>query len=211
MELLKYLNEYFLTKQELLDISKVTEQQLYNYQKIGSMPKCSYRLKLNLESDSFFGLYSEQQEIEYYAKGYSSWLALVQSVNSMEAIYSIFSERYKNAIETLKEQGHHSNDPKVNMELGNHIREEWGHFINGVYGLCTRTGLPEDIAAKELAILEINELVMLKELTSEQVGKLTLAVNLLDKSSSLFAPHERLSSSRFRLVNETRRKYKLKG
>ncbi|MFC3646483.1 DUF6058 family natural product biosynthesis protein [Planctobacterium marinum] len=38
-----------------------------------------------------------------------------------------------------------------------------------------------------------------------------MAVNLLDKSSSLFAPHERLSSSRFRLVNETRCKYKLKG
>ncbi len=89
----------------------------------------------------------------------------------------------------------------MTTELNQHIKEEWSHFINGVYGLYTKSGLPEDIAAKELS--ELNEL------TSDEMTKLTLAVNLLDKASSLFAPHERLRSSRHRLVNETRRKYRL--
>ena len=211
MELIKYLNDHFFTKQELLDISKVTEQDLSKYQENGVMPKCSYKLSLNLTSDSFFGTHTNEQEIEYYAKGYSSWLAIIQSLNSTESVYSIFSERYKSAIKNLKEKGHSSNNPKITSMLSDHIKEEWHHFLNGIYGLCTKSGLPEDIAAKEFSILEINEFSELNELTIEQMNKLTLAVNLLDSASSLFAPHERLKSSRHRLVNEVRRKYKLQS
>ncbi|WP_394495894.1 DUF6058 family natural product biosynthesis protein [Shewanella sp. ENK2] len=211
MELIKYLNKYFFTQQELLDITKITEQDLLKYQEDGLMPKCSYKLSLNIKSDSFFGLHDDEQEIEYYAKGYSSWLAIIQSLNSTEAIYSVFANRYKVAIERLKEQGYYSTNSKVTSELNEHIKEEWSHFLNGIYGLCTKSGLPEDIAAKELSILVINELSEHNELTPEQLNKLTLAVDLLDSASSLFAPHERLKSSRHRLVNEVRRKYQLKS
>jgi hypothetical protein len=98
----------------------------------------------------------------------------------------------------------------MNSEFNNHLKQEWSYFIDGTYGLCTRSGLPEDIAAKEFSILEISELLELSELDQEQLSKLTLAVNLLDSSSSMYAPHERLQSSRHRLVNEVRRKYKLR-
>lgn len=46
------------------------------------------------------------------------------------------------------------------------------------------------------------------ELNKDQLVKLTNAVNLLDKVSPLFAPHERLKSYRQRLISETRLKYK---
>lgn len=211
MELIQYLNKYFFTQQELLDITKITEQDLLKYQEDGLMPKCSYKLSLNIKSDSFFGLHDDEQKIEYYAKGYSSWLALVQSLNSKEAVYSVFANRYKIAIERLEESGYYSTNPKVTSELNEHIKEEWSHFLNGIYGLCTKSGLPEDIAAKELSILVINELSEHNELSHEQLNKLTLAVDLLDSASSLFAPHERLKSSRHRLINEVRRKYQLKS
>ncbi len=48
-------------------------------------------------------------------------------------------------------------------------------------------------------------------LNEEQLNRLTNAVNLLDASSALFAPHERLTSSRHRLVNEVRRKFRLQS
>lgn len=211
MELIQYLNQYFFTQQELLDITKITEQDLLKYQEDGLMPKCSYKLSLNIKSDSFFGLHDDEQEIEYYAKGYSSWLAVVQSLNSKEAVYAVFANRYKIAIERLEESGYYSTNPKVTSELNEHINEEWSHFLNGIYGLCTKSGLPEDIAAKELSILVINELSEHNDLSHEQLNKLTLAVDLLDSASSLFAPHERLKSSRHRLVNEVRRKYQLKS
>ena len=60
-ELIKYLNKHFWTKQELLNISKVREQDLLKYQQNGVMPKCSYRLSLNIKSDSFFGLHKDEQ------------------------------------------------------------------------------------------------------------------------------------------------------
>jgi len=211
VELIQYLNQYFFTQQELLDITKITEQDLLKYQEDGLMPKCSYKLSLNIKSDSFFGLHDDEQEIEYYAKGYSSWLAVVQSLNSKEAVYAVFANRYKIAIERLEESGYYSTNPKVTSELNEHINEEWSHFLNGIYGLCTKSGLPEDIAAKELSILVINELSEHNDLSHEQLNKLTLAVDLLDSASSLFAPHERLKSSRHRLVNEVRRKYQLKS
>ena len=209
MELINYLNKTFFTKQQLLDVSKVTEQQLLKYQQDGVMPKCSYRLNLTFKSDSFLGEYNDVQEVEYYAKGYSSWLAIVQSLDSKDVIYSVFSTRYKAAINQLNEQGHYSENPKITSGLDAHIQDEWQHFLNGTYGLCTKSGLPEDIAAKEFSIIVINELSQPNQLTSEQTNKLRLAVDLLDSASSWFAPHERLTSSRHRLVNEIRRKYQL--
>ena len=41
MELIKYLNDNFFTTQELLDASKVSEQELTRYQEKGVMPKSS--------------------------------------------------------------------------------------------------------------------------------------------------------------------------
>jgi hypothetical protein len=215
MELINYLSRYFLTKQELLAATKITEQELNHYQALEVMPKCSYKIQLNVESTSFFGLHSEQQEIEYYAKGYISWIAIIQSLNDTKSIYSLFVTRYKTAIEQLRMQGHYSQSDKINASLDLHIKDEWQHFLDGIYGLCTKSGLPEDIAAKEFSILEINELTANQELaesvalTEQQLKQLTRAVNLLDSASALFAPHERLKSSRYRLVDEVRRKYVL--
>lgn len=209
MELIKYLNSNFLTKQELLDISKVTEEEFLIYQQQKLMPTCSYKLDLNLTSDSFFGVHNEEQKIEYYSKGYSSWLAIIQSLDTADEIYSVFEKRYMKAIKHLQNKGHFSNDPKVTCDLRDHIQDEWQHFLSGIYGLCTKSGLPEDIAAKEFAIIEIKELIEKDELSHPEIEKLTLAVDLLDSVSSLFAPHERLKSSRHRLIDEVRRQFKL--
>jgi hypothetical protein len=211
MELINYLNEHFFTQAQLLDISKVSQQDLLSYQQQGLMPKCAYQLSLQLQCDSFFGLQHEEQIIEYYAKGYASWLGVIQSSDSADTVFAVFATRYKMALEHLKELGHRTCNPKVNSELDAHIKQEWGHFLAGIYGLCTQSGLPEDIAAKELAILEINELLGEGLLTQAQISRLRLAVNLLDSASSLFAPHERLKSSRQRLINEVRRQYQLES
>ncbi|MFP3353410.1 DUF6058 family natural product biosynthesis protein [Pseudoalteromonas sp. SIMBA_153] len=208
MELIKYLNEYFITKSELLTQSQVSEQALAHYQETGVMPKCSYKLKLALESDSFFGLHADIQEIEYYAKGYVAWLGIVQSLDDKEKVFSVFSKRYKEVLEKLKNQGITSTDVKLNADIQEHIEQEWAYFLDGIYGLCTKSGLPEHIAAKELAIIQINELSKLESPTESELVQLKCAVNLLDESSALFAPHERVNSSRYRLIDEMYRKYR---
>ncbi|MBU2897268.1 DUF6058 family natural product biosynthesis protein [Vibrio hepatarius] len=208
MELIKYLNEYLITKSELLTQAQVSEQALARYQEAGVMPKCSYKLKLTLECDSFFGLHEDTQEIEYYAKGYLAWLGIVQSLEEKEKIFSVFSKRYKEALGNLKNQGFTSMNVKLNAYIQEHIEQEWGYFLDGIYGLCTKSGLPEHIAAKELAIIQINELSELESPTKLELAQLKRAVDLLDESSALFAPHERVKSSRYRLIDEVNREYR---
>lgn len=211
MQLLDYLNTHFYTKQQLLALTQLSEAQFASFQSQGIMPKCSYKLTISVESDSFFGIHNEAQALEYYAKGYASWIGIIQSLNNEEAVYNVFKARYKNAIETLKEQGFRSQNAKVNEGLSQHIVQEWQHFQDGIYGLCTTSGLPEDIAAKEFAIAIINELSANEVLSDSAREQLVQAIHLLDKSSALFAPHERPNSSRHRLVDEIRRKYQLKN
>ncbi len=209
MELVDYLSRYFLTTQQLVEGSKVSTNELADYQDRGIMPRPSYQLKMTIDANSFFGKHTEQHAIEYYPKGYLSWLGLLQINHTPQSVYQIFCKRYQSTIAELKTQGHCTNDPKLGNQLDNHIKDEWQHFLDGTYGLCTRSGLPEDIAAKEFAISQINELTSLEILDDKQLKQLNSAVGLLDSASALFAPHEREKSSRQRLINDVRREYKL--
>ncbi|WP_299006813.1 DUF6058 family natural product biosynthesis protein [uncultured Shewanella sp.] len=214
MELIHYLNTHFLTEEVLLEKVNVNYSVLEQYQLMGVMPKASYQLKLAIQCDSFFGQRDETRTLRYYAKGYVSWFQLVQTLlnsegGDKEAVYSVFFKRYVQAIDKLKGLGHGLEQGKVAQDLHLHVEQEWVHFLEGTYGLCTLSGLPEDIAAKELAISQINGLSQLTSLTSEQRIQLTRAVNLLDDVSALFAPHERASSSRKRLVDDIREAYQL--
>jgi hypothetical protein len=210
MDLINYLNDNYYTKQQLLDLAKISEAELSSFQKNKVMPTCSYKLSLNYSSDSFFGEFKSHNEIEYYAKGYLSWIGMLKATTQLQNVFSIFSRRYTETICELKSLGFTSNDAKVNSKLDLHIEEEWGHFLNGIYGLCTKSGLPEDIAGKELAVLQISETIE-QDKENIDLTQLTKAVNLLDRSSSMFAPHERPKSSRYRLIDEIRRKFKLKS
>ncbi|QTL37565.1 DUF6058 family natural product biosynthesis protein [Pseudoalteromonas viridis] len=209
MELLHYLNTYFITKRDLLAQTQTTAQAFQALQENGLMPQCSYRIALNLQCESFFGEHKEDQTLEYYAKGYAAWLGNISTLSDKSDAYALFSQRYKNTLEQLTHAGHISLSTQLKDGLDTHIEQEWHHFINGTYGLCTQSGLPEDIAAKELAIVEINQLTEQGELAPQQLKQLKKAVNLLDAVSALFAPHERQRSSRHRLVDEVRRKYQL--
>lgn len=210
MDLINYLNENYYTKQQLLDLAKISEAELFSFQEKKVMPTCSYKLSLNYSSDSFFGEFKSHNEIEYYAKGYLSWIGLLKVTTELQDVFPIFARRYAESISELKSLGYTSSDAKVNSKLDLHIEEEWEHFLNGIYGLCTKSGLPEDIAGKELAVLQISE-TLEQDKENIDLTQLTKAVNLLDKSSSMFAPHERLKSSRHRLIDEVRREFKLKS
>ncbi|QSX38342.1 DUF6058 family natural product biosynthesis protein [Shewanella sedimentimangrovi] len=211
MELLDYLNNQFLTLQQLLETTQVSEAELRRFQDGLLMPKASYRLELNLNCDSFFGQHQQSESLEYYAKGYASWLGMLKANDDSPAVYQAFSSRYTAKLAQLKTEGFASDDPRVNEELPAHIDKEWQSFLTGTYGLCTRSGLPEDIATKELAVIRINELFSRDALTDTELAQLARAVDLLDRASSAFAPHERQRSSREQLINEVRRKYQLKA
>lgn len=209
MPLLQYLANHFFTLEQLLEYSQLSLSDFRDWQQQQLMPKASYTLDVAITCQSFFGEHQQTEQQEYYAKGYASWLGIIVSLPDKTSIYQIFKQRYQRTIAQLKQQGHVSDADKMNQGLAQHIKQEWQYFLDGTYGLCTLSGLPEDIAKKEFAIVQIKELIEFDSLTEQQLIQLKNAVDLLDQSSSAFAPHERANSSRFRLVDEVRRKYQL--
>lgn len=210
MELIHYLNDNFYTKAQLLSLSKVSSEQFKAFQVAGMMPRASYRLQLTLQCDSFFGHHDANEASEYYAKGYLSWLTILLSLPDAKAAQNVFRQRYCEQIERLAARGFLSESPKLNADFEATLDEEWQHFLAGTYGLCTKTGLPEDIASKKLAILMINEHIEHEQLDDQKRATLARTVSLLDRASSMFAPHERSRSSRQRLINDIRLQYQLK-
>ncbi|MEJ6473944.1 DUF6058 family natural product biosynthesis protein [Pseudoalteromonas piscicida] len=208
MELLSYLQTHFITKESLLRESQLSHLELAMLIEKRLMPKAAYKLTLKLECDSFFGEHSDESNLEFYPQGALVWLGAVSQLTDETQAFALFSKRYKDQLHRLKAQGLNPQDTKLNQDIDAHLENEWQHFLGGIYGLCTKTGLPEDIANKEAAIVVINEYLARDEhLSPDELINLHQVVDLLDKASALFAPHERERSSRKRLIDDVRARF----
>lgn len=195
MELIRYLEHHYLSEEQLLCASGLSAAELADLQARRLMPQPSYTLRLEVSCDSYFGMHAEQTAARYHARGNVDWAGTVRALAREDDGFRIFSERYLARLEALGGAAHRPD-----------LREEWRHFLGGTYGLCTRTGLPEDIAAKELAAAAIRSLTAhgLAALDEAQRERLLAAIDLLDLASSPFAPHERARSSRHSLIDTLR-------
>lgn len=194
MELIHYLNQHFLTRAQLLAGCAIDGDQLGQWQAHRMMPRASYRLRLDILCDSFFGAHHEQLAAEYYAKGYVAWAEVLRPLGGEPDAFAVFARRYRARLDQLAASGYACPE---RLAADGHLAAEWEAFLDGTYGLCTVSGLPEDIAAKELAIALVRE--------TDDRAQLRRCVDLLDAASSLFAPHEVARSSRHRYVDEMRR------
>ena len=195
MELIRYLENALYTEEQLLAAGGIDAAGLARLQACALMPQPSYTLRLDIACASFFGAHAEQANVRYYAKGYADWIGTVRALAQEADGFRIFSQRYLARLDNLGGTGHQPD-----------LDAEWRHFLDGTYGLCTRSGLPEDIAAKELAVATIKEITAteLAALADGERERLSAAIDLLDLASSPFAPHERTRSSRHRLIDQLR-------
>lgn len=210
MKLIDYLQQHFLTREQLLAHSCVTGARLDEWQARGMMPRPSYRLQLHLACDSFFGQHEEQHAIDWYARGYVAWVGLLDALDGPRQAYAVFGERYRRRLAQLVADDLLADAHALADEA--HIAAEWTHFLDGTYGLCTRAGLPEEIAAKEAAIVTLRALTAAgarQALDDGERVRLAAAVDLLDRVSAPFAPHELARSSRRRWVDGVRKVYGL--
>ncbi|HTD05331.1 DUF6058 family natural product biosynthesis protein [Undibacterium sp.] len=222
MSLLDYLNANFYTTSQLLAKSGIDAGTLHAWENAGCMPMPSYRLEMQLHCQSFFCGHDETQQLDFYARDYVEWLGFLHTLSPSASLvrqaYTAFHERYSAQALKLFLQGIQPARFKAQAggadlaALDAHIGEEWLSFLKGTYGLCTRSGLPEDIANKEMATLAIDEITdrQRKEaLTTAESVDLIKAMRLLDQASSMFAPHERAGSSRQRCIAAAAEKYNL--
>jgi len=183
MELLDYLDRHLLSEARLLAAAHLDLDALHDLQRRRVVPLPAYRLRVHVHCTSFFGPHDEEGTLHYYGRGTPAWIDAVRGLDDEDAARALFSKRLLARLHAL--------DPAAVMDAD----QEWTHFLDGTYGLCTASGLPEDIAAKEWAAGELTRL-----LESGTTAGMDAAVKLLEDASSLFAPHERARSSRYRLL-----------
>ena len=205
MELIAYLDTHFLTRARLLDAAGIDAGRLDALIAQERMPHPSYRLKWDVTCTSYFGAHEDGARVDYFARGYVAWIGTLPA--APDDAFDVFARRYRAALAALPLR---ALDPRPDAGSDAHLRAEWRDFLAGTYGLCTRSGLPEDIAAKELATRVIDALTAARPpLAAADLATLRAATDLLDAASSPFAPHERARSSRRRLVDDVRAAYGL--
>ncbi len=209
MQTLNYLCRHFYTREQLRSRCALPSGGLARLQACEVMPVCAYELELKYSGLSFMGEFQAHERVEFYPKGLVDWCAEVQDLQHADLANAVFNKRYRARLNSLRLQGHSSEDSRFNHGLPEHLQSEWSDFIDGAYGMSTRSGLPEDIAAMELALSIIKPLMSADRLNQTQRQRLESSVNLLDQVCAPFAPHEQANSVRGLWVDRVRRAHNL--
>jgi hypothetical protein len=207
MELISYLNSHFFTTEQLLERCGIGLPELEQLQQRRIMPRASYRIRLDIGCDSFFGAHVEQAAVDYYAKGCPAWFTQTAELSDEAQARELFLKRYRIRLAELAASGIAPSDPAFADDA--HLDREWHAFLDGIYGACTVSGLPEDIAAKEASIAVIREITERGDVGETSLARLRQAVDMLDSVAAPFAPHETARSSRRRYVDDVRAAYRL--
>ena len=215
-----YIVENFLTLEQLASSSGVSASDLQDMIAEGCLPGPAYEVTCHYKIQSIFGECDEMEQRAYYPK---SHIQKAQSVASSKQSYAeqrqmlqqAFFSDYKKTLKAQKaaEFGlarlFDAAGQIAGIEADKLLAEEWRHFLDGTYGLCTRSATAQDIATKETMVAKITYLSsqLDEELKPHLLDELKHAVEALDAVTAPFAPHEVKRSSRGRFIDEVRRKY----
>ncbi len=215
--LLTYLYANFFDENSFLSETKLSAEKLHALISNRTMPSASYTLSNFAGSSSFLGKMAEKKTYRFYLKGYGSWADTVRNldIENEDMARCYFKTQYKAAQKvfmagSLGKQIRYL-VPNILDEYGQErFSATWDNFLDGVYGVCTRTGLPENIFLKQMTASFIEQFVQIR--TPEAISKseretLRRAVNLLDQVESDFAPDEVQHSSRQRCIIDVREAY----
>lgn len=214
--LLNYLYTFYDERREFCEKANIDLAQLAKFEAANLVPKPSYIVQNKLAVKSFVADHTEQQEYCFYLKGQVAWVEQIGDlkITTENAARHCFETQYNMAIERFLTSGLGKKIVKIyprnEWKLSDYA-EIWRHFTDGTYGICTRTGLPNEIFLKHIYI-RFNEFVTAtnrpEEIDLELKALLLAVVDDLDVNvESDFAPHEVAQSSRQRCIIDVRNNY----
>lgn len=206
-----YLRANFLSEYDFLVENKYSYEEFARWQKSMIFPNASYVTDKACKVTSFFGEVEFSEIERWYPKGLYKWVDQIKSANEDPVLIKEgFFNRYKRKVRELELSGLYHPIYQNASDFSLLLEDEWQHFLNGTYGVCTKDCSPEQIAIKDFTIRiidNITEKQQRKSISNDERKILVVSVNLLDAVSSSFAPHERARSSRERCVELVREKY----
>lgn len=217
--LIDYLHKHFLTTTAFAAAAGWTPVQLSQAIAARVMPGPSYRLAGMARVTSFVADEDVPLDASFHLAAHLAWAAELDrlQLQTEPAARAHFMQRYDAAKRAFAESDRGQPLLRTNPEVmarfdPGHAAATWDHFLNGVYGVCTRDGAPETVFHKQVGVMIVETLSRTPpdRITPEALTRLAEAVDFLDEVASDFAPHERARSSRQRCITDIRTRF-LKG
>lgn len=215
-----YIQRHFLTLQQVSDLAGVAESRIREMQATGCLPGPAYRVSGTCRISSIFGDHQETIEHEYYPRSHVTKVQVIERSGERLEILAerrreAFFEAYKDVLKATHAREYGMADlfnekgDVAGSAANALLYQEWRHYLDGTYGLCTKSAATAEIALKEATIARIKALTGDGNADSKEVdaAQLLEAVERLDQVSAPFAPHERARSSRGKYIDAVRVKY----
>lgn len=207
--LLNYLYSNFLEEGEFAEINGVTPQYLKSLIEARVFPAPSYVYESAGRSVSFVCDFADDTTYRFHLRDHIAWFKTITDLGLFtedRARHHFFS-RYEEAKKAFftSNLGQYLIDVASNIPQtfnSDHANVTWEHFLNGVYGVCTRDGQPESVFLKQASVLFIEQMIVggPGSLSDSHLKLLKRTVAFLDNVESDFAPHEVPQVSRQRCI-----------
>lgn len=123
-------------------------------------------------------------------------------------LHNLKNHAHRNfAYENVFDENNNIDDKKIEKI----VEKEWNYFCKGICGICTLNNDVEAIINKEIAIKRLLYFIENKAglISTDQINELKKLNEVFNKSTSLFAPYQRESSSRGKYLDSLLREFSL--
>ena len=214
--LLNYLYTNFFEETQFSAAIGTTTEDLHALIDAKVFPAPSYVYDGSGRSMSFVADFIDQQKYRFHLRGHTDWyrditqLGLDNETRARDHFFSRYDHAKAAFLTSPLGAELQAQAPAVADQFDEeHTTSTWGHFLNGVYGVCTRDGRPESVFLKQAGVMFIEQMISVgpDKLSHEKNGLLRRAVDFLDGVESDFAPHEAPKASRQRCIADVRAQF----
>ncbi|SHI04484.1 hypothetical protein SAMN05443551_4188 [Marivita hallyeonensis] len=214
--LLNYLFTNFMEESQFADVVGTTTDDLHALIDAKVFPAPSYAYEGKGRSVSFVADFTDRQTYRFHLRGHTDWyrditqLGLDTEARARGHFFSRYDHAKAAFLSSPLGAELQSQAPTVGDQFDDeHANSTWGHFLNGVYGVCTRDGRPESVFLKQAGVMFIEEMIGDEPgtLSHEKTRLLRRTVDFLDSVESDFAPHEAPIASRQRCIVDVRARF----
>ncbi len=211
--LLNYLYDHFLEEHDFARANDLSLAELQQLIEKRIFPAASYTYNSSGRSLSFVSNFVDETTYRFHLVGYTGWMKAIRryGLDSEDRARTYFFDCYgaSRAAFASSDLGKllTAAQPDVLDQFNaDHANATWDHFLNGVYGVCTRDGLPDSVFLKQSGVMFIEALTARgrDRLSDKEMDLLSQTVMHLDTVESEFAPHEVEKSSRQRCIIDVR-------
>lgn len=210
---LKYIEDNYIELENLATLTHFETAEIEKFIVEKLIPSYSYLIHSEIKiSSSLNDSHSISTAKKYFSKNVVSLLNNLKTAqNNSEEIKQKFRENFiqrllnhntkEFAYQNLFDENNRVDEERLDMAF----EEEWQHYNNGIYGICTLNASENDIIDKEIIVkklIKFNQEKENRKLTDSEKEELKNLNAEFNKSTNLFAPYQRATSSRGKYLDK---------